>query len=203
MAVDESLLHLSPIPVLRLYGWEVAAVSIGYFQSWKLVPPNRPFVRRYTGGGLVDHSQDFTYTVVAPRDSSLGALSTAESYALIHRAIARAMQALDLAAELTSDCAEIDAPGCFQKPVKFDVMLHQRKVAGGAQRRTRRAMLQQGSILLPDPGLYPSLQKILPKTLGHEIGLTWQESALSQEETAQATALARDRYSQHGWNQER
>ena len=64
MAIDESLLRHAQAPVLRLYGWEETCVSIGYFQKASVVPAGISFVRRYTGGGLVEHGRDLTYTLV-------------------------------------------------------------------------------------------------------------------------------------------
>jgi lipoate-protein ligase A len=91
MAVDEALLHHIREPVLRLYRWDVPAVSIGYFQPIDVVPQDRPFVRRYTGGGLVDHAGDVTYTVVLPRDHPVALSGTSGSYCTIHRALAAAL----------------------------------------------------------------------------------------------------------------
>ena len=44
--------------------------------------------------------------------------------------------------------AAVNASGynCFANPVRADVMMDGRKIAGAAQRRTRRGLLQQGSI---------------------------------------------------------
>src|SRR5277367_1833538 len=66
MAIDEALLREVREPVLRIYEWNVPAVSLGYFQPAALAG-DRPFIRRYTGGGLVDHARDVTYTLVVPR----------------------------------------------------------------------------------------------------------------------------------------
>src|SRR6266516_1125075 len=41
---------------------------------------------------------------------------------------------------------------CFANPVGADVMIGGRKIAGAAQRRTRRGLLQQGSIQGVDLG---------------------------------------------------
>jgi len=136
MAVDESLLRLATGPVLRLYEWSVPAVSLGYFQPAAVAPAGRPCVRRYTGGGLVDHARDVTYTVAAPRAHPLGLLSTAESYSRLHAAVAAALQDIGLDAVLSPVCDAGDNPACFQKAVKFDVLHQGKKVAGAAQRRT-------------------------------------------------------------------
>jgi lipoate-protein ligase A len=84
MAIDEALLREVLEPVLRIYEWNVPAVSLGYFQPAALAG-DRPFVRRYTGGGLVDHARDITYTIVVPRAHPWMELSAPESYRYIHR----------------------------------------------------------------------------------------------------------------------
>lgn len=65
MATDEYLLSVANerrTPVLRCYGWDMEAMSFGYFQSYEEIAaltPVRPLVRRLTGGGLVSHVSNF------------------------------------------------------------------------------------------------------------------------------------------------
>ena len=69
MAVDQALLERGGLPVLRVYGWDTPTVTMGYAQSVaKLADalPDWPVVRRWTGGGVVFHGEDFTYTVMVP-----------------------------------------------------------------------------------------------------------------------------------------
>ena len=59
-------------PLLRVYRWERPAVSFGYFERWEPVRekyPEREAVRRWTGGGVVLHGEDFTYSMLIPRAS--------------------------------------------------------------------------------------------------------------------------------------
>jgi lipoate-protein ligase A len=138
-------------PVLRLYEWNVPAVSLGYFQPATLAPEGRPFVRRYTGGGLVDHAQDITYTIVLPREHPWMQLSMPESYCQIHLGVQAVLQQSGVASELTPEAATTESEACFQKPVRFDIVAADKKLSGAAQRRSREGMLHQGSILLADP----------------------------------------------------
>ncbi len=69
MAVDEVLLCTADYPVFRSYGWIRPSVSFGYFIPWKEVVSQyaeRDLVRRWTGGGIVEHGEDFTYSLVFP-----------------------------------------------------------------------------------------------------------------------------------------
>ncbi len=150
MAVDEALLREVRQPVLRLYEWNVPAVSLGYFQPADLAG-ERPFIRRYTGGGLVDHAHDITYTVVLPRAHPWMELSAPDSYCMVHRGVQAALAACKIESDLTPEASTAESESCFAKPVRFDVMTAGHKVSGAAQRRTREGLLHQGSILLPDP----------------------------------------------------
>jgi lipoyl(octanoyl) transferase len=203
MAVDEALLRLATTPVLRIYQWNETAISLGYFQACTLVPPQRPYIRRYTGGGLVDHTQDVTYTLVFPRQHPLTELSLATSYELFHRAIVLALHHIGLEAELAAACSCEDSPACFRKPVKYDVVLNGQKIAGAAQRRSREGSLHQGSILLPDPTKNTQLRTALPSALATVLAVTWSLDELTVEEKKQAITLEKNRYSTPAWNQQK
>src|SRR5882762_10992875 len=90
MAVDEALLREVREPVLRIYEWDVPAISLGYFQPGAFAG-ERPFVRRYTGGGIVDHAHDVTYTIVLPRTHPWLLLSAPESYRVVHEGVQAAL----------------------------------------------------------------------------------------------------------------
>jgi lipoate-protein ligase A len=147
MAIDEALLGVITGPVLRVYHWAAPAVSFGYFERWEPVRaahPGRDAVRRWTGGGVVLHGEDFTYSLLIPRSGAGEA--AAESYRRIHGALCRALGDAGMAAEPASSSAVKTSRSCFENPVLHDVLVAGRKVAGAAQRRTRKGLLHQGSI---------------------------------------------------------
>jgi lipoate-protein ligase A len=202
MAVDEALLRRVTAPVLRLYSWDRPAVSIGYFQSPDVVPPGREFVRRFTGGGLVDHAGDRTYTLVLPREHPLGLAGASSSYCSIHRALVRALEAAGVAATLTSE----DLPGvegvCFRKPVRHDVLdAGGVKLAGAAQRRTREGVLHQGSIRAGD--LPTGWTECLAPAFAELLDVAWIRSDLAADEESLALGLERSRYGCAEWNRSR
>jgi len=106
MALDEALLRAAPRlsqPVLRFYGWNKPAASFGYFQKYadvERLTHLRPLVRRPTGGGLVPHDADWTYSLAFPPSHFWYALCARESYRRIHEWIQSAFQILGLATEL-------------------------------------------------------------------------------------------------------
>ncbi len=202
MAIDEALLRLVRKPVLRVYEWSVAAVSLGYFQPAALAG-ERPFVRRYTGGGLVDHAHDVTYTIVLPRAHPWMEMSAPESYCHIHRGVQAALKACGIVSELTPAAHDVESDACFAKPVKFDIVAPTGKLSGAAQRRTREGLLHQGSILLPDPGRNADLRAGFAKAFAARLELTIDPGELSAEESARAGELERERYATEGWNRAR
>ncbi len=203
MAVDEALLHHVQTPVLRIYGWEEAAVTIGYFQSTQVVPEGRPFVRRYTGGGLVDHARDLTYTIVLPRDHPVALSGTSGSYCTIHRAVASALNRCGFPACLVESSQAGDDPACFRKPVLHDLLLDGKKCAGAAQRRNRLGCLHQGSLLLERDYDRTELEKYFVEELPAALGSDSVASELNEDEFQTARRLEKERYTTTDWNHAR
>jgi lipoyl(octanoyl) transferase len=152
MAIDEALLEHTTAPSLRFYGWRRPSLSFGYFGKFADVAvetKRRDVVRRWTGGGIVRHGQDLTYSLVTPATDPASAHGPSAIYAALHLAIRDALRAEGSAAELAAQPAAKISDACFSNPVRDDVMLHGQKIAGAAQRRTRGGFLHQGSIQLP------------------------------------------------------
>ncbi|MBN8249607.1 MAG: hypothetical protein J0L84_19475 [Verrucomicrobia bacterium] len=159
MAWDEALLERAgerQCPVFRSYGWTEPCATFGYFQRWADVSrwtDQRPLVRRPTGGGLVSHAQDWTYSLAVPPSHAWYGWSAVESYQCLHRWIQAAFDRLGVVTEL-APCCQPEGPGrCFIGAEKFDLLWRGGKVAGAAQRRNRLGLLIQGSIQPPPDGL--------------------------------------------------
>ncbi len=168
MATDFLLLQRYPratAPRFRHYEWRGPAFTFGYSQKFAVVRPQLPpdnhidLCRRATGGGVVDHRDDWTYALVIPRGHPLEELRATQSYREIHEALAAALRAQDVPAvtKQVRDPAEGE-PGpagvCFQRAEVFDVV-HERsgeKIAGAAQKRNKQGLLFQGSIWRPATG---------------------------------------------------
>ena len=202
MAVDEALLREIHEPVLRIYEWNVPAVSLGYFQPAALAG-ERPFIRRYTGGGLVDHAHDVTYTLVLPRAHPWMQLSAPDSYCHIHRGVQAALAACGIESELMPAPGAVESEACFQKPVRFDVVSGGRKLSGAAQRRTREGLLHQGSILLPDPARNARLRGVFADAFAASLELILSPGELTSAESVRAASLEHDRYATEAWNSAR
>ena len=152
MAVDEWLLETAETPVLRVYDWCGEWGSLGYFGALaeaRAAFPGVEWVRRWTGGGTVDHRADWTYTMVVPAGERLAGLRGAESYRAIHAALAEALRREGIAARLSAGAEETGASACFENPVSHDLIDGAgRKMAGAGQRRTKQGLLHQGSVAL-------------------------------------------------------
>lgn len=152
MAIDEALLQCARMPTLRVYGWKERALSLGYFSRYAEAEPaaaGRAMVRRWTGGGLVEHGDDITYTIIVPRDAAFFQQTPLESYQMIHEAVADWLRASGILAHVAPTSAEERSGACFAAHVRYDIVSGSTKLAGAAQRRTRWGLLHQGSILLP------------------------------------------------------
>lgn len=156
MQRDQDLLSgLQGQPILRIYQWSGDWISYGYFQTEADAVSQFPddhlqFVRRPTGGGLVDHRGDLTYTLLLPKVHPLVRSSRAESYRRIHEIIYLALTSAGVASHLVTEESG-GGLACFAHPVPGDIIIpsSRQKIAGSAQRRSRQGLLHQGSILAP------------------------------------------------------
>ena len=153
MAMDEILLKKISRPLLRVYQWNRPTASFGYFEKYSAVEgehAGRELVRRWTGGGVVLHGKDFTYSIMAPVDSPLFKSNAGESYRMIHEQIVETMRESGMRAWIASAASPKTSSACFENAVRHDILLDQQKIAGAAQRRTRFGLLHQGSIQCAD-----------------------------------------------------
>jgi lipoyl(octanoyl) transferase len=103
MAIDEALLETAKIPSIRFYRWKSPALSFGYFGRFADVADyaaERDLVRRWTGGGIVFHGDDLTYSIIIPARDTMFAESSAFIYAAIHSALRDALSIQGPRAEL-------------------------------------------------------------------------------------------------------
>jgi lipoate-protein ligase A len=155
MAVDEWLLETVTLPVLRVYRWKGEWASLGYFgqlASARTVFPGVSLVRRWTGGGMVDHRADWTYTLAIPQSERLAISRGAGSYREIHEILAKVLEREGVESSLSGGSEETGDALCFANPVTYDLLgPHGTKLAGAGQRRSRQGLLHQGSVAMPCP----------------------------------------------------
>jgi lipoate-protein ligase A len=150
MAADQAWLEQSTDAVLRVYRWERPTVTIGYAQSLpKLAEalPGWPVVRRWTGGGVVLHENDFTYSVIVPAGHPWAETRPLDSYQMIHDSLAQALVSAGFSGcRLAGPEDLIENPFCFVAPALHDVVRGKVKIAGAGQRRGKLGLLHQGSV---------------------------------------------------------
>lgn len=221
MAIDEALMEtVGEVPILRIYGWRPAAVSIGYFQSMneevnfaKCREVGVDVVRRLTGGGAVLHECELTYSFISREYPK----NIMESYRWICDAIVMSINRLGFDANFV--------------PLN-DIVIAGKKVSGNAQTRRKGALLQHGTILLgvdvnkmfsvlkvPSEKLRDKIIKDAKERVTSLAGTTFDDmatslktsfaakfesklitDALSTREISRARWLANRKYSSKEWN---
>jgi lipoate-protein ligase A len=207
MAIDEALLEYAAVPAIRFYRWQSPALSFGYSGRFTDVASHhgeRDLVRRWTGGGIVLHGKDLTYSIVIPVDEPAFGESSMSIYEKIHRALADALEETGRQPVLTAHADRGTGTGvndsgysCFENPVRADVMIDGKKVAGAAQRRTRCGLLQQGSIQGID------LEKGLARRFIQALSPDYSERKLDDKILKRARELAEQKYSTDAWLRKR
>jgi lipoyl(octanoyl) transferase len=210
MALDEALMQAAPRlsrPVLRFYSWNEPAASFGYFQKHAQVEQMtrlRPLVRRPTGGGLVPHDTDWTYSVVFPPTHDWYRLSARDSYRRVHEWIRSAFAKLNFATELAPACSKTLPGQCFQGHEMFDLLWRGRKIAGAAQRRTRDGLLIQGSVQPWQLSLVRAdWETAMCDAARDELGANWSAFELDAALAERALALAQAKYAQPDYSRKR
>jgi lipoyl(octanoyl) transferase len=196
MAIDEALLEAAKIPSIRFYRWNSPALSFGYFGKFTDVADyavERDLVRRWTGGGIVFHGDDLTYSIIIPAASEFSSASSKSIYAVIHAALCDTLIAGGARAELAQNQSPKLSEVCFANPVRADIMLNGRKVAGAAQRRTRAGLLHQGSIQ------YVDLGNGLAERFASELSANCSEKKIDNDLLDRAKEIAQAKYGMEGW----
>jgi lipoate---protein ligase len=221
MAIDEALIeNIDEVPVLRIYGWRPAAVSVGYFQSIrdevdieKCSEIGVDVVRRLTGGGAVLHEFELTYSFITKRYPQ----NIMESYRWICEAIVTSINRLGFSANFV--------------PLN-DIVINGKKVSGSAQTRRKGVLLQHGTLLLnvdvdkmfsilkvPSEKLKDKIIKDVKERVTSLAGTTFDDMAwslktgfatqfdaklvfdcLSADEASHAKWLAERKFSSNEWN---
>lgn len=210
MALDEALLEAASRlghPILRFYGWTEPAATFGYFQKYEDVvgwTKLRPLMRRPTGGGLVPHDADWTYSLVVPPAHPWFAMRATESYQRMHEWIHTAFAELGVNTNLAPQCRK-EAPGqCFAGAEKFDLLWRGKKIAGAAQRRNRNGLLIQGSVQPPSLDVVRAdWEQSMQETAPNLARITWVTLVSDAALVQRARELALGKYSQPAYNERR
>ena len=161
MAVDRKMFerYLSDsVPVFRVYSWNAPSLSWGVSQKpGKDIDPHRCLVSgvetagRMTGGGILFHSDELTYSFVCSNEDVKDPKGSLVSYRNICAFLIRFYKSLGLQASFACEDRDFNlnsAPSafCSASHEKYDIMINGRKIGGNAQKRTREVVFQHGSI---------------------------------------------------------
>ena len=203
MACDEALLHLMDRPWLRIYDWKEITKSIGYFMpSAKDNEEKIPWVRRWTGGGIVLHGmpEETTFSIGVPNSSKMKLPSSRSYYREIHLRVQASLIKIGVTCQMTgvTRIAQSDH-ACFNNAVASDLIdpANGSKIVGGALRRHRGGLLYQGSIQ----------GKVLPEafglTLAHSLGVDVKPARPGDRVERLAENLAAEKYNSREWKYSR
>jgi lipoate-protein ligase A len=210
MAIDEALLCLISrlgTVVLRLYDWSTPVATCGYLQrmaeveGWTTL---RPIVRRPTGGGLVAHDGDWTYSLAIPPEHPWYALKARASYRELHNWVRDTFRAAGLDADLAVVPTAARSGRCFLRAEVADVLWQGGKVAGAAQRRSRSGLLIQGSVRPPRHSLdRATFRSALQTEATRRWGICWQRMPTTPELNELASRLVETKYGLAAYNERR
>lgn len=159
MALDETLVlehSLNGEALCRFFNWtDAPSATFGYAQFYKsaesqlLAAGIKDFTRRPTGGGIVLHKEDLTFSLIFNCGDNLKAR---DIYDVLHGLIKENLKLSGVDLDSYQDKSDYrPAPGginanCFVNPVCGDLMSGGVKVLGGAIRRFGNRTLYQGSL---------------------------------------------------------
>ena len=152
-------------PVLCFHHWHKDSVTFGhfvkmekYFHLSNIKKQGWDMAKRPTGGGIVFHKWDLSFSVILPADNPSFSQNTLENYAYVNQAVLHAVSELaggGFSPELTpQDGIALDSASerfCMALPTKYDLVWQGKKIAGAAQRKTKKGLLHQGTISLALP----------------------------------------------------
>ncbi len=161
------LQELDSDPVLHLYDWDGLSATYGHFiQTEKhldLRAVERKKVslaRRPTGGGIVFHIWDYAFSFLMPSQHPLFSQNPLDNYRFVNQVVVDVVQdffslkeSLDLI-EHSYPVSGLDCQNfCMARPTIYDVVYKGYKIAGAAQRKTKKGYLHQGTISLGNPDI--------------------------------------------------
>ncbi len=209
MAVDE-LLVSDFAPCIRFFNWNMRPqATFGYIQKIAQARAElrdldiNSFTRRMTGGGLVLHKDDLTFSLVFDLPSRV---QPNLIYTALHSAIQDELNKAGFLASVYEGKSDYNpqtsggkVQNCFTNPVADDLMQGGKKVLGGALRRFDKRVLYQGSLQIKDAESQKTKDALLKGFLKYLNADTFGNYTLSQEFLDKAKKLAQTKYISEEW----
>lgn len=142
------------LPVLRLYSWQ-NSITFGVSQNPSdyvtlLEEYENNFAKRITGGGVLFHGHDISYSLIIPA-TYIQNKGVKETYELICSFILTFYASFGLKANFAKDVKEIalsKSQFCQVGFEAYDIIINGQKIGGNAQKRAKNVIFQHGSIPL-------------------------------------------------------
>ncbi len=213
MAADEIMCDSLPEKfILRFYNWKEPGITFGYSQRYNFVmdtlsketKQNTPLIRRPTGGGVVHHEKDLTFSFIFHYPEEF--FKPLEIYNRIHNAIniqyALSGRKFDVFKEEKTNY-DINNPvmDCFKKPVDMDILHNGKKALGGALRKFGDYTLYQASLQIDKARENEVFHKnIIANALSKEFNIDWLSEKLNTERLSKLKELVQSKFMSDEWN---
>lgn len=219
MAVDEHLMNLQKkeetLPTLRIYFWKKSAYSLGYFQNIKkflernsVRNSQAEIVRRITGGGMVFHENDLTFSFTSKDPTIFLPSAVRASYQRVNEAVYEGLKEIISGISFSQNKIQPsgrahEAQACFENPSCYDLMLAGKKILGASQRRSAGVLLHQATLFLSLDR--ERLIKEIVRGFEKSWGAVFNAVPLSDAELLEARQIEKFRYASSEWavNQDR
>jgi lipoyl(octanoyl) transferase len=178
MALDESILEAykkTRQPVLRVYSWRPYGFSLGYSQDTEKVlfrdkceSKGIAYVRRITGGTIIYHGPEITYSLVCSETDLETAKTVKESFKVLCSFLFSFYEGLGKTPYFALENKKSSLVGssfCFACRQDYDILIDDKKIGGNAQRRIKDIIFQHGSIPLSLDVAF--IQSFLKENIGH------------------------------------
>ena len=200
MALDEILFEsicAGSSSALRVYMWDSECSTIGYFQKNAYNPPA---VRRFTGGLLVCHGTDISYSFNANSSQWPFVYNQELTYKNIHTCIQSALREQAVDCELSA--ADFGKPNgiCVQTVYNYDLMSQGKKIAGSCQRRRGKNIFVQGSVHVNSLVDKNAFALEFARDIAEIMNAGVLEKSFTSAEISAAQILSQNKYSSDEWN---
>lgn len=216
MAIDRVLFDSfsqTKVPFFRVYSWEksftfgISDEITKLKEKKELIPYQDNYAKRMTGGGILFHGHDISYSLTIP-SSFMKGLSVKESYEKICQFLLHFYANLGLESSYAKDDTTVYKSKnafCQLGFEDYDILIDGKKMGGNAQRRTKESIFQHGSIglvnldknlhtgnSLEDVGITLNMEEATKKLIQSfetTFNVVLEDSILTNEEKKQLEAV--------------
>jgi lipoate-protein ligase A len=139
---------------LRIYSWDKPCITIGWRQKLADIPnpEDLEIAKRPTGGGIVYHQPgEVTYCLVVPLSHPNLPKGILPSCNYLAEGILNALSRSGVKAQIAGGKPASKSELCFAQPEAYEIVYEGKKIVGNAQRRGKKALLQQGTLNIRTP----------------------------------------------------